>query len=508
MKRFLAVFLAWVCIGCSNDKNAALTEIIHEFSLDGTPMGVQVVAAGLDVPWEICWGPDDRIWMTEQKGIVSAINIKTGAKKVLLTVPDVWAERTSGLLGMAVHPDFDRFPYVVLDYTVNKKDSIASVLVRYTYKDDSLINPVILLSVPGSHGHHGSRVLFDQDAKILWATGDAQNPGNAQNIHSLNGKILRINIDGTVPGDNPVKGSPVWAWGFRNMQGLTLGAGGKIYTSEHGDATDDEVNRILPGCNYGWPDVTGEIDTDAEKKYAEKHRITEPLKSWTPTIAPAGIGFYRYKTVPAWENTLLLTTLKENDLRVLKLDQAREKITGEKILLDEKYGRLRDLCISPAGDVYVSTSNRDWNPGPGYPKKEDDKILRLFRLQGNEIRKPQDEKQEVAPKANHKGLLYEQYCASCHKPDGKGVPGSFPPLNGKVVKHNKERLIETVLNGLSGNLEVNGTMYNQSMPSFSFLEDGQVAAILSYIRAGFGNEAGPITAEEVHKIRQRSSSKK
>src|SRR5690606_4914768 len=129
---------------------------------------------------------------------------------------------------------------------------------------------------------------------------------------------------------------------------------GMVYVSDHGDATDDEVNLISKGGNYGWPDVRGFADTEAEKEYASDSVIMTPLKAWTPTVAPAGLDFYASESIPEWKNTLLLATLKGSSLRVLHLGQEGQAVESETVLFEGKFGRLRDLCVSPAGDVYIS----------------------------------------------------------------------------------------------------------------------------------------------------------
>src|SRR5690606_5723912 len=135
------------------------------------------------------------------------------------------------------------------------------------------------------------------DGKLMVATGDGAQFGNAQNMQSANGKILRFNIDGTVPSDNPITGSAVWAWGLRNPQGLVY-ANGKLYNSDHGDAIDDEVNLIRKGANYGWPHVEGPVDTEQERLFAADSVVAAPMRSWTPTIAPAGMAFYSHDAIP------------------------------------------------------------------------------------------------------------------------------------------------------------------------------------------------------------------
>ncbi|WP_223816038.1 PQQ-dependent sugar dehydrogenase [Adhaeribacter rhizoryzae] len=500
----------------SNSPGKALlftTPVETLITLDSTQIGVGTVASGLDVPWEMVWGPDNNIWFTEQGGAVSKLNPATGEKKIMLKIPDVYRRRSMGLLGMALHPDFKKSPYVFLDYTYLQGEAVKSRLVRYTYQRDTLTSPVVLLdNIPGANGHNGSRLVISPDNKIIMTTGDLNVGKNAQDKSSINGKILRMNLDGSVPADNPIPGSLVWSWGHRNAQGLVWGPNGNLYSSEHGDASNDELNLIQKSNNYGWPTVEGYCDQPAEKAFCTTTQVTEPLIAWTPVIAPAGIEFYNGTAIPEWRNAVLLTTLKTQTFRVLKLNSAGTAITKEEIYLDKAYGRLRDVVVSPAGDIYIATSNKDWNPAEGFPKPADDRIIRLYRIkQGEPITKapvqivaqttasatPSTLPDLIAPGK----IVYEQYCVSCHKKDGNGVAETFPPLQGAEQVLDKNALIKIVLHGLSGPVKVKGVEYNQQMPAFTFLSDKNIAEVLTYVRYQFGNKASAVAAEEVKNLR-------
>jgi mono/diheme cytochrome c family protein len=162
--------------------------------------------------------------------------------------------------------------------------------------------------------------------------------------------------------------------------------------------------------------------------------------------------------------------------------------------------------VSPAGDIYVSTSNRDWNPGTGFPKQRDDRILKISPIKAGTAKIPAaKETVSVKPKstASRGNVLYDQYCSSCHKADGKGIKGTFPPLEkSATVNSNKKSLINIVLHGRSGNVVINGLTYDQPMPAFKFLSDQQVADILTYVRTGLGNRGTEITAAEIAKERK------
>lgn len=445
-----------------------------------TPVNIatSVIASGLNVPWEIAWGPDNTIWITEQNGIVSRIDPASGKKDVILRIEDVWFLRTAGLLGMALHPDMKNHPYVFLNYTFLKGEKPFSKLVRYTWKQDTLINPKVLMEIAASNGHSGSRLAFSK-GKLFWATGDAASTTFAQDLSSPNGKILRLNIDGTVPADNPVKGSPVWAMGFRNIQGMVFSGAGKLYTSEHGDASDDEVNLIEKTKNYGWPVIQGYADNAKEIEFGKMAQYADPLKAWTPTIAPAGIDYYYGMSIPQWNNSLLLVSLKGKSLRSLRLDVSGNKLMEEEIFLENQFGRLRDICISPSGDVYVSTSNRDWNRTMGDPLPEDDRIIKIFKSDDpvNTVKNTQTKT------AGDRATLYKLYCASCHREDGTGLKGIFPALKGSaLVKRGELPLVSKIIKGSAGAVEIDGVKYDAQMPSFAFLKDTEIAEIANYVR--------------------------
>jgi len=341
------------------------------------------VLKGLDTPWEILWGPDGMIWMTERGGRVSRVNPDNGEQQVLLTLTDVHEQSESGLLGMALHPDFPDSAYVYIVYNYRNGTDIAEKLVRYSFAGAALVAPQILLqNIPGFPTHNGSRLLVTPDRKLLMTTGDAQNQPGAQNHSQIVGKILRLELDGTGAVDNPWPNAPfpanlIYTTGHRNAQGLTIGPGGAFYSSEHGPSNDDEVNIIKARGNYGWPTVQGICDEAGETRMCEDSSVVEPIKTWTPTLAVAGIEYYNHSAIPEWQGSLLMTTLKEADLRVLKLSGDGQRIVSETVLYNNVYGRLRDIAVAPDGRVFIATSNRDGRAGGGFPKADDDRIVEL-----------------------------------------------------------------------------------------------------------------------------------
>lgn len=337
------------------------------------------VTTNLEIPWEILWGPDDNIWMTERIGRISRVNPETGEVTVLKVIDEVYEGFERGLLGMVLHPNFQDTPQVYVVYTYRGGETgTLEKLVRFTYDDNELHSPkTIIDGITGYVNHIGSRLWITGDRKLFMTTGEAgQFRDSAQHKESLLGKILRMNLDGSVPENNPIEGSLVWSWGHRNPQGFVIHED-KIYSAEHGPNTDDEVNLILKGRNYGWPDVKGYCDQPGEEAFCEEHNVVEPLISLYPsrTIAPCGLDFYDKNLIPEWENSLLMAVLKDAMLVQMKLNDTGDKIVGkEKKYFEGQFGRLRDLCISPEGKVYVATSNRD---GRGNPAAVDDRIIEI-----------------------------------------------------------------------------------------------------------------------------------
>lgn len=317
----------------------------------------KVLTENLNFPWEILWGPDNFIWITERGGRVSRVNPSTGAVTPLLTIPDVQAQGEGGLLGMVLHPDFSTTPQVFVAYNYNNGGNYREKIVRYTYNGTTLVSPVILLdNIPAANIHNGCRLLITPDRKLFISTGDASNSNAAQNNSSLSGKILRLNLDGSIPSDNPSASSAIWSLGHRNPQGLVY-ANNRLYSSEHGANSDDEINIIEKGRNFGWPNVQGFCDAGGEPAFCATNNVREPLKAWSPTIATCGLDYYDKDLIPQWKGSLLLVTLKATRLIQLTLNANKDGITGSTDFFQGTYGRMRDLCISPEGKVYICTSN-------------------------------------------------------------------------------------------------------------------------------------------------------
>lgn len=350
------------------------------FTLDSTVLTADTVITGLNVPWELKWGTDNHLWMTERDGKVSRVSPQTGTKEVLLDMTTanggiVHQVGEAGMLGFDFHPNFPDSNYLYIAYTHRSNGVTYERLSRFSYNGDSLINELYIIdSIIANTYHAGARVVIGPDDKIYMTTGDALNQPSAQDINSLSGKTLRVNLDGSIPIDNPVPNSPLWSWGHRNPQGLHFGPTGILYSSEHGPNNDDEVNIIHPARNYGWPTVMGLCNTSAEMTFCNDSNVVESIYNWTPTIAPSDMVYFNHPAIPEWQGSLLLCVLKNKRIVRLTLNAAGDSITTETSYFVNQWGRLRDICIAPDGTVYLATNGAS-------PSNTDPNTHSIIRLQ-------------------------------------------------------------------------------------------------------------------------------
>ncbi|HZA35373.1 MAG TPA: PQQ-dependent sugar dehydrogenase, partial [Vicinamibacterales bacterium] len=221
---------------------------------DGVPVAVQVVATRLEIPWALAFATDGRLFVSERPGRVRILQNGSLLPDPALTISDVFTRDESGVLGLALHSSFAANRLVYLVYTASEAGGPVARLVHYREVDNVLGERAVLLDdVPAANIHNGSRVRFGPDGFMYVSFGDVATPSVAQDLGSLNGKILRLAEDGTTPAGNPF-GSPLWSWGHRNPQGIDWHAvTGELWGSEHGQTGNDEINRLQPGRNYGWP---------------------------------------------------------------------------------------------------------------------------------------------------------------------------------------------------------------------------------------------------------------
>jgi glucose/arabinose dehydrogenase len=314
----------------------------------GSPK-VRTVATGLDTPWSIAWLPDRRALVTERPGRVRLLSASGELRDEPVGEVDVVESdgSESGLLGIAVDPEFADNGFVYLYRTTGGGNEVA----RYRFAGDRLAEDgVVVEGIGAGPIHNGGRLAFGPDDRLYITTGETGDDSLAQ-ADGLNGKVLRtadFRSDGVEP--------EVFTTGHRNVQGIDWEPGtDRLLITELGPDSDDEVNVLREGGNYGWPDADGE----------------RPLVSYEDVISPSGATFVSRRG-SAWTGDFVFANLGGEQLRRLSFDG--ERVAGDETLLEGEYGRLRDVAEGPDGDLYVLTSNRD---GRGDPADEDDRILRL-----------------------------------------------------------------------------------------------------------------------------------
>ncbi|MBS0024833.1 PQQ-dependent sugar dehydrogenase [Microbacterium paraoxydans] len=305
------------------------------------------VAEGLDAPWSIAFHGSTALVSERDTGTVVEIGTDGGVREVAV-LDGVVAGGEGGLLGLAVHDG-----YLYAYATADEGNRVERHELRGT-PGSLRLGPAepILSGIPSAPTHNGGRIAFGPDGRLYVTTGDAGDGRRAQDPQSLAGKILRVEADGTVPSDNPFPGSPVYSLGHRNPQGLAWADDGTLFASEFGQNTWDELNVVVPGGNYGWPEVEG---------IAEKDGFVDPVQQWAPADAsPSGITVV--------QGRLLIANLRGERLREVPVDDlgsSAESGIG-------RHGRLRDVVVAPDGEVWILTNNTD---GRGSPREGDDRIL-------------------------------------------------------------------------------------------------------------------------------------
>lgn len=320
---------------------------------------LEAVAKDLNAPWSIN-KLGETFYMSERSGtIVKVENGSTSRQRVTLK-QDLSQASEAGLLGFVLAPDFQQSSKAFAYYTYENGNGQFNRIVELFLENNEWTEGSLLLDeIPSGRFHHGGRLKIGPDGKLFATAGDAAtSPEIAQDLNSLGGKILRLNLDGTVPEDNPFEDSYVYSYGHRNPQGLAWNQDGTMYASEHGPSAHDEINVIQTGKNYGWPEITGN-ETNAGMK-------TPLFQSGDNTWAPSGMAMH--------DGKLYVATLRGNALREFNpsAKTTREVVTG--------VGRIRDVLIE--GDyVYFLSNNTD---GRGTPLEGDDK---LYRVKLEEFRK-------------------------------------------------------------------------------------------------------------------------
>jgi len=339
---------------------------------------VEIVVKGLSQPWGMVFLSESEILITERTGQLRLVRNWQLMDETISGLPPIREIGQGGLLGIALHPEFDLNKMVYLSYAGEENRRYSTEVLRGRLEGTALVDTeVIFTALPkeNSGSHFGSRLLFAPDGTLFVSLGDrGASPGRgrqhpAQQLDSHTGSLIRINDDGSIPANNPFVDRPnakpeIYTYGNRNMQGMALHPVTKmIWTHEHGPQGGDEVNIMRAGANYGWPVITYGVNYGFGTKIGEGIEapgMEQPVHKWVPSIAPSGMLFYSGDKFPQWQGNLFVGSLKFGQLVRLELAEDNSIISEER-LLNSEFGRIRDVVQGPDGYIYLLTDNRNGN---------------------------------------------------------------------------------------------------------------------------------------------------
>lgn len=473
-----AILLPWAAVALMAVANAeAATRTLARIP-DGnlsTPYRVERVAENLRVPWELAFLPGEKIIFTERPGRVRII--ENGR---LLDAPALEIEvalgNKMGMLGLVPDVEFEKnqFIYLAYDYSISPPAADDSPpfrlrVVRYRLEGNRLIEPKTLIEdIPAAPNHTGCRLVFGPaDGKLYLTTGDADRPLNAQRLDRLNGKILRLNADGSIPEDNPFVSMPavrkeIYSYGHRNPQGLAFAPDSQdLLDTEHGPNGGDEINWVQKGANYGWP-LVDHARTGPE--------MVAPILDFTPSVAPGEAIFYRGAAFPELKGKLLVACLRGEGL--LRIDRTGRKLGAVDFLFRSQFGRIRSVTESPEGFLYLSTSQFD--PAEGQPRPTYDLIVRIvpakIPLAAYPVVGSVAATSAPIPQTGVDALI-EKNCAACHGTALKGGMASSLVQGEWKIATDDPSLKKIITEGLM----------EKGMPPNPQLRAEEIDALIAYL---------------------------
>ncbi len=329
---------------------------------------LEQVADGLGVPWGMAFLDAERIIFTEREGDVGLFDLSTQEVTKLGGAPIVYAVGQGGMLDVMLPPDYADTGWIYFTYSKPVDGEAATTLARAKLDGDHLVDWQDLLvtqSTTDTGYHFGSRIAFDGKGHVFFGIGDRGQRPNGQDLSNHASTVIRLNMDGSVPKDNPFVGRDdalpeIWSYGHRNPQGMAYDQEhDRLWLIEHGPRGGDEINLVLPGRNYGWAVVShgqeywGPLDVGEAKS---KPGMEDPVKVYIPSIAPGSLILYSGKAFPEWQGNLFAGALKLRHINRVELN-AKGEAVGEERLLDDLNDRIRALAESPEGWIYFSTDS-------------------------------------------------------------------------------------------------------------------------------------------------------
>jgi len=370
MRICLTPLLLCLALPACHAQDSAGNAFHEETDAQGTR--IATIASGLEHPWAVALLPDGRFLVTERPGRMRYISADGTVSEPLDGVPEVAAKGQAGLLDVALAPDFATTHRIWFTFVAPAPDDAAAVTTAHaTLGERGLSDVHVVYREPdplANGANLGSRLAFDGHGHVFISQGDRFDRQRPQQLDFVQGKLLRLNVDGTMPADNPFADSPgvrriVWSYGHRNIQGLAFDPRtGTLWASEHGPRGGDELNRPQPGKNYGWPVATNGMDYATNRPYPETvgtsaPGMESPYRVWAKSPGLSGMAFYTGHPDSPWNDSLFLGALADRNLIRLSLDG--DRIVAEERLLGDLGARIRDVRVAPDGDVYVLTDADD-----------------------------------------------------------------------------------------------------------------------------------------------------
>jgi len=358
---------------------SAQSDIYHAANHD---YKVVTVAEDLVQPWSMAWLPGGDMLITEKPGRLRVVRDGRLLPEAVPGVPDVFYEGQGGLFDVLPHPNFSDNRWVYLTYSKETEGSSATAIARGRFENDRLTNVVEIFEAQAvGFGHYGGKIVFDNDGYMFLTLGDRMAPpvGDeaalrahpAQDRSNHQGVVVRLNDDGTVPNDNPFVGQSgilpeIWSYGHRSPQGLAIHPEtGDLWESEHGPQGGDEINRIEPGNNYGWPVVGRGANYGAFGRPIHigisEEGMVQPAQFWVPSIATSGLMVYTGDKFPMWYGNIFSGSLAGEQLARLQLDDDYRNVVVEETLVYD-IGRIRDVRQGQDGYIYLAISDRNGEP--------------------------------------------------------------------------------------------------------------------------------------------------
>lgn len=345
----------------------AHSETLYNGHSDGVSYKAELVAEGFSIPWAMVFLSDHQLLISERKGTLKLLDLLDGKVQNIVGVPSVFAEGQGGLLDIAVSPDYQKTGWLYFTYSKPIESRGVTALARATLTEGELNDWQDLLVTESSTNttrHFGSRIAFDHQEHLFFTVGDRGVRPNGQDLSTHAGSVIRLNLDGTVPKDNPFIERKnvlpeIWSYGHRNPQGLSYDVKNKrLWLIEHGPRGGDELNLIAAGRNYGWPVISYGKEYWGPLSVGEgtsKEGMEQPVKYYDPSIAPGSLLLYTGSAFPNWRGDLFAGALKLQHLNRIKLSDSG-KVVGEERLLGDLNERIRSLAQRD-GLIYLSTDS-------------------------------------------------------------------------------------------------------------------------------------------------------